>query len=146
MDEYYDVVIFRYLHAVQRYDENPKLRQYAFQTIAFNSMRSALNNFFRSRIRQKKRAVLYSLESPVGNGRVLSECISGPYPPVHEYSEVREEWDSLKVAITPKQMQALRMRAEGYTNREIGRVYRIRPDSISGRMSRLRKKVCYAAA
>lgn len=77
---------------------------------------------------------------------MLSECISGPYPPVHEYSEVREEWDSLKIAITPKQMQALRMRAEGYTNWEIGRVYRIHPDSISSRVSRLRKKVCYAAA
>ena len=146
VDEYYDIVIFRYLHAVQRYSENLKLQQYAFPTIAFQGMRSALNHYFRSQSRQQKKFVLYSLDAPIGNGSMLSECVSSPDPSVHEYSEAREEWNNLKGLMTPKQVQALAMRAAGYTNREIGRVYRIHPDSVSGRMSRLRKKVCCTAA
>ena len=47
VDEYYDVVIFRYLRAVKQYDERDDLKQYAFSTIANNHMRSALGHHVR---------------------------------------------------------------------------------------------------
>jgi RNA polymerase sigma-70 factor (ECF subfamily) len=47
-EEYYDVVIFRYLRAVHRYLNEPDLRKYKFDTIACGGMRSALYNHFRS--------------------------------------------------------------------------------------------------
>ena len=34
MDEFYDVVIFRFLKAVQQYDERKDLQKYKFSTIA----------------------------------------------------------------------------------------------------------------
>ena len=47
MDEFYDVVVFRFLKAVKQYDEREDLKQYAFATIAKNHMRSALGNHFK---------------------------------------------------------------------------------------------------
>ncbi len=47
MDEFYDVVVFRFLNAVKQYDEREDLKQYAFATIANNHMRSALGNHFK---------------------------------------------------------------------------------------------------
>lgn len=37
-DELYDIAIFGYLSAVQRYHESEALRQYAFSAIAFRAM------------------------------------------------------------------------------------------------------------
>lgn len=34
IDDYYDIVIFGYLQAVQEYDENPALSRFQFTTIA----------------------------------------------------------------------------------------------------------------
>ena len=50
--EYYDIVILHYMAAVQQYLDQPRLQQYAFETIACNAMRSALFNHFRSERRR----------------------------------------------------------------------------------------------
>ena len=42
VDEYYDIVIFGYLSAVQDFDENPELSRYSFTTIAWRRMNSCL--------------------------------------------------------------------------------------------------------
>ena len=39
VDDYYDIVIFGYLHAVQEYNENPALSRFQFDTIAWTKMR-----------------------------------------------------------------------------------------------------------
>lgn len=146
VDEYYGVVILRYLRAVQMYDERPDLREAcAFKTVAFRGMRSALYNHFRDQKRPKRSAVVYSLDMPAVGNLTLFESTSSQLPPAFEYAEAREEWDNIRDAITPKQMQTLKLRAEGYTNREIGKVYHIAPGSVSGRMSRLRRKLRSAA-
>ena len=56
-EEYYDVVIFRYLRAVHRYLNEPDLRKYKFDTIARGAMRSALYNHFRSERLRRSRCV-----------------------------------------------------------------------------------------
>ena len=56
-EEYYDVVIFRYLRAVHRYLNEPGLRKYKFDTIARGAMRSALYNHFRGERRQRAHCV-----------------------------------------------------------------------------------------
>ena len=43
-DEFYDVVIFGYLLAVQEYLEKPRLSDYAFSTIAWRNMNDCLIN------------------------------------------------------------------------------------------------------
>lgn len=46
MDEFYDVVIFRFMRAVKQYDERDDLKKYKFSTIANNAMRWALASHF----------------------------------------------------------------------------------------------------
>ena len=55
MDEFYDVVIFRFLKAVQQYDEREDLQKYKFSTIAEYAMRSAVSNYFAKKNAETKR-------------------------------------------------------------------------------------------
>ncbi len=43
-DDWYDIVIFRYLHAVQKWFRREELHKYSFSTIAFMEMRTAVSN------------------------------------------------------------------------------------------------------
>lgn len=61
-DEWFDVVIFRYLLTVERWFREPKLYRYEFTTIAWNAMRSAVGN---ERKRQRRRIQTVSLDDPV---------------------------------------------------------------------------------
>ena len=63
-DEYYDIVVFRFLRAVQQYDEREDLKKYSFETIAKNHMRSALGNYFRKK-KGKNKFVFLSLDYPL---------------------------------------------------------------------------------
>jgi len=145
-DEYYDIAVFGYLRAVQVYDQKPELQQYSFQTIANKRMYAALWNHFRSLRAAKRKATVLSLNAPSADGMELSGHLAADMPAVYEYAEAREAWESVKAAATPKQLQALDMRAQGYTSREIGKVYHLSPNSVSGRICRLRKNTMRLAA
>ena len=64
-DEYYDIVVFKFLKAVQQYDEREDLKKYSFETIAKNHMRSALGNYFRKKKGEKNKFVFLSLDYPL---------------------------------------------------------------------------------
>ncbi len=61
-DEWYDVVIFRYLRTVINWFERPELYQYSFVTIAIKAMRSAVYN---ERQKQRRRIKTVSLDAVV---------------------------------------------------------------------------------
>ena len=145
-NDYYDIAVFGYLRAVQIYDERPELHSYSFKTIAYKRMYAALWNHFRSLRAQKRNAVVYSLSAAASDGLAFSECVSTNAPAVYEYAEIREEWETAQSAATPKQMQALRLRAQGYTGREIGNLYQISPSAVYGRIYTLREKTRRLAA
>lgn len=58
-DEWYDVVIFRYMLSVQKWFACPRLHRWSFKTIAFNGMRSAVGN---ERKKQKHQIQVISLD------------------------------------------------------------------------------------
>lgn len=64
-DEYYDIVVFKFLRAVQQYDEREDLKKYSFETIAKNHMRSALGNYFRKKKGEKNKFVFLSFDYPL---------------------------------------------------------------------------------
>ena len=49
---YYDVAVFGYLRAVERYLTDSKLRRYQFSTVAWRAMRQSVLSFYRSEVRQ----------------------------------------------------------------------------------------------
>lgn len=77
-DEFYDVVVFRFLRAVKQYDEREDLRKYTFNTIAKHHMCSALGNYFAHLRQQNKNVQVLSLDCPMsyGSGLTFGECIA----------------------------------------------------------------------
>lgn len=61
-DEWFDVVIFRYLLTVENWFRKPQLYRYEFTTVAWNAMRSAVGN---ERKKQRRRIKTVSLDDPV---------------------------------------------------------------------------------
>lgn len=61
-DEWFDVVIFRYLLTVERWFRQPKLYRYEFSTIAWSAMRSAVGH---EREKQRRQIKTVSLSDPV---------------------------------------------------------------------------------
>ena len=51
-EEFYDVVVFRFLRAVKEYDEREDLKAYSFASIAKNHMRSALSCYYAKKKRE----------------------------------------------------------------------------------------------
>lgn len=77
MDEFYDVVIFRFLKAVQQYDERKDLQKYKFSTIAEYAMRSAVSNYFAKKKRRDEKVEILSLDYQLGNsGMTLGDVIA----------------------------------------------------------------------
>ena len=66
-DEYYDVVVFRFLGAVQEYDNCENLSEDDFDNLAVKYMKSALNSHFRKQKREKKH---WSLDYQIPKSRM----------------------------------------------------------------------------
>lgn len=63
-DRFFDVVVFAYLLAVKKYNENDELQQYKFSTIAWWRMKAAVSRYWKSQFCAKHNAVVFSLDSP----------------------------------------------------------------------------------
>ena len=61
-DEWWDVVIFRYLLTVERWFRQPELYKYGFYTVAWSAMRSAVGN---EQKKGKRRIKTVSLDEPI---------------------------------------------------------------------------------
>ena len=91
-DEWYDVVVFRYLRAVELWFRRPDLYKYRVATIAWRNMASAVYN---ERIKQGRRIKTVSLEEaiPGTDGMTFGDTITAknldfiPYTEVSEYED-----------------------------------------------------------
>jgi RNA polymerase sigma-70 factor (ECF subfamily) len=113
-DDFFDIIIFGYLMAVQRYLERPDLRKYPFGTVAGKHMRRELNHYFTSRYFAKRNAEVFSLCARPNDGLELHERIAAPNHEVHESLEARETWESIRPLARPHEMETLKLRAQGY--------------------------------
>lgn len=89
-DEWYDVVVFRYLRAIELWFRRPDLYKYQFTTIAWRNMTSAVSN---ERVKQSRRIRAISLDTviPGTDGMTFGDTITAdnldfiPYTEVSEY-------------------------------------------------------------
>lgn len=86
-DEWFDIVIFRYLRSVELWFDRPDLYQYEFSTIAWNNMRSAVYN---ERKKQGRRIKTVSLSEmvPGTNGLTLNDVVTEKNLNYIPYTEV----------------------------------------------------------
>lgn len=118
-DEFYDVIIFGYLKAVQDFLLREHLQDYSFATIAWKYMFRSLSNYFKGQFRQKRNAEIVSIHV-------------GPHPASHSLEEMMPTQDNLMLdlemrlllhdlagRVSQQQMKIIRMKSSGYGIREI---------------------------
>ncbi len=69
-DDYYDVIVFRFLEAVKQYDECENLRRYEFLDIANSLMRSALRDYRRQEQQKRAEITVLSLDYKLRNSNL----------------------------------------------------------------------------
>lgn len=77
-DDYYDVVVFKFLKAVKQYDEIERLREQAFEELAASLMQKAVDNHRRALKEQRENVFVLSLDYVPKNrdGLLFSERIA----------------------------------------------------------------------
>lgn len=120
-DEYYDIVVFGYLKAVNDYLTKEHLRSYSFTTIAWKDMTKQLSNYYKSQNRQKRKACVISLqESPYSNGLPLEEILPAE-DELMKQLETKLLLHDLAARISEQQMDIVRLKYNGYNVREIAK-------------------------
>ncbi len=77
IEDYYDIVIFGYLQAVQEYDENPALSRFQFNTIAWTKMSDCLGKHFSYENKPKRKAPTVSIHTYTSDGLTLNRPPEG---------------------------------------------------------------------
>ena len=137
--EFYDVVIFGYLEAVQEYLEKPELSKYPFSSIAWRKMKYCMINEYIYRNCPKRNA-------PMGTYRedyepaLSREQVSEQMNCVARDLEHRVQLQQLMSHMTAKEKEVVCMRAAGYTYREIAEHCNITMRGVSARLIRMRKR------
>lgn len=115
--DFYDVVVFGYLNAVRKYNELPELREYAFKTIAFWSMRTSLGN---ESGKAARRIQAISLDAENEDGLDLHGVVAAPDPEQEDTGgQYTAQYIDLLKALTKRQIDVLTMKASGFTSKEI---------------------------
>ena len=137
-DEFYDIVIFGYLLAVLEYLERPELAGYAFSTIAWRNMNDCLINEYTYWNREKRSAVTGPLEEDCLS---IDKLLPNRMQKAAETLDNQKQLVKLLAYITPKEQEVVRLKADGYTYREIAEKCSITIHGVGSRFSRMRHRL-----
>lgn len=120
--QYYDVVIFGYLRAVQEYIGSERLKRFAFSTLAWKRMQSALFNYRQYLTRQKRTAHTVSLDAKIGkpDGLTWNEIVADMDERMLTF-EIRLVLHDLAKMLPAKNMRIIYMRLDGAKMHEIAK-------------------------
>lgn len=136
--EFYDVVIFGYLLAVQEYLEKSELRVYAFHTIAWRNMNNCLINEYIYRNREKRAASTNPFDDEYLS---IDTLLPDRMQKMAETLDNQKRLIKLLSYITPKEQEVIRLKADGYTYREIAEKCSISIHGVESRFSRMRQRL-----
>lgn len=141
-DEYYDIVVFGFLRAVKEYLEKPHLNKYAFGTVAWVKMKSALYDFYKSQSRKMRQGHIISMEAVVyGDERLtLSDVLAGPDLLMQDF-ETDMLLHELAGRVSRQQMRVIRMKVDGYGIKEIARRQKTTIKMVQGLLEDARSAV-----
>ena len=128
-DLYYDIAAFGYLRAVCKYSDDPRLRHYAFSTIAWRNMRSEISNYLKYRQRTKWLCNTVSLDTTLRNALI------GREDDVLAEMEARLLLCDIVKALPSPHAQAVALKATGYNLNEIGKALKRRNTAVKELLS-----------
>lgn len=144
--EFYDVIIFGYLKAVHDYLTRKDLQIYDFSTIAFRDMSHSLSNYCRDQHRQKRTATVVSIHvSKFDDGFSYEETIASP-DKLMQQLETRLLLHDLSKCVSKQQMDMVRLRDSGYSDRDIAQKQNISMSQVKKLLNEVRlvlKAMCY---
>lgn len=140
-DDYYDIVIFGYLHAVQEYDEDPALSRFQFDTIAWTKMSDCLNKHYAYENRPKRKAPTVSIHACTGSGLTLDEILPDRRKDLQAQTTDRLLAMEIFSCLTETEQQMVHLKADGLTCREIAEIFSTTVHSINGRFRRMRMRL-----
>lgn len=141
IDDYYDIVIFGYLQAVQEYDENPALSRFQFSTIAWTRMNGCLCSHYTYENRKMRKAPTVNIHSHIQAGRTLDEILPDRRKDLQEQTADRLFVMEVLSCLTETEQQMVHMKADGLTYREIAEIFCTTVHSINGRFRRMRVRL-----
>lgn len=133
VDEFYDVVILRYLNAVERYLSEESLRKYSFTTIAYAAMSSAVYNYRKSEKRRREMC-------PIINTEFINQLAISSQRPA-ESTESKLLWAEIATYLTGMELEIINRRAAGATNQEIAEDFHLARSTISAQISKIRRRI-----
>lgn len=133
-NEFYDVVIFRYLAAVQQYLSEPRLQQYSFTTVAYYAMNSAVSNYWES---EKYRREL----CPITDIDYISRVVGTDANRDEKNHTAALLWARVAAMLTDEERDVVALKSNGVSDREIGSFYGLTRSAVSSRMCKIRKKL-----
>ena len=138
-DDYYDIVIFGYLQAVQEYDENPALSHFQFSTIARTKMSDSLNKHYSYENKPKRKAPTVSIHTHTSDGLALNEIL----PDRQKDLQAADRLFAMEVlsCLTETEQQMVYLKADGLTCREIADIFSTTVHGINGRFRRMRMRL-----
>ena len=124
-DEYYDVVVFGYLQAVQVYCTEKKQCKYSFSTLAWRHMQDELTDYHKYLCSAKRNALVISLDEPLdgSEGLRLEDVIT--YDDC--LYEIRTELllHDLAVQLPEREMRIINMKIRGSKLQEIAKAEKL---------------------
>ena len=141
VEDYYDIVIFGYLQAVQEYDEDPALSRFQFSTIAWTKMGDCLGRHFSYENKPKRKAPTVSIHTYTSGGLTLDEILPDRRRDLHTQTADRLFAMEVLSCLTETERQMVHLKADGLTCREIAEVFSTTVHSINGRFRRMRMRL-----
>ena len=141
VEDYYDIVIFGYLQAVQEYDENPALARFQFNTIAWTKMSDCLGKHFSYENKPKRKAHTVSIHTYTSGGLTLDEILPDRRRDLQAQTADRLFTMEVLSCLTETERQMVHLKADGLTCREIAEIFSTTVHTINGRFRRMRMRL-----
>ena len=141
VEDYYDIVIFGYLKAVQEYDENPALSRFRFSTIAWTKMGDCLGKHFSYENKPKRKAPTVSIHTYTRDGLTLDEILPDRRKDLQDQAADRLLAMEVLSCLTETERQMVHLKADELTSRELAEIFSTTVRSIGGRFHRMRVRL-----
>lgn len=141
IEEYYNVVIFGYLKAVQVYLRIKDLQQYDFHIVAWQYMRSEMGNHHRAEncSKRKPEQPTASLDANYTEDTNLYNSVADVSADVAILAFELEE--DLEKVLSDKQKDILQLKVKGYSNKEVYLILKLKPSSYYNELKKIKSVV-----
>ena len=133
VDEFYDIAVFGYLRAVRKYLARPELQQYKFSTIAYRAMSCDIHHSKEYWSRARRRGEVCPLNED-HDSNDLRDTVSETLDNVISFEQLTRR-------ITPMQRRIALLRADGYNNKEIVAICKIRRQDVEAEMENAKRRI-----